>query len=46
MSEQERQALVERAIGRLLAIGSRPFRQGDHEEYDHIRLVVVTAAGQ
>ncbi len=31
------------AIGRLLRIGSRPFQEGDHEEFDRIQAIVKEA---
>lgn len=37
---------VAAALGRLFAIGSRPFQPGDHETYEACRSVVMAAAGE
>lgn len=44
LSTQERDAAIQMAVGRLLLIGSRPFQEGDLEEFDRIRSVVMTLA--
>jgi len=36
--------LAELAIGRILRMGSRPFREGDIEEYERCKAIVMDAA--
>jgi len=36
-----REKLVELAIGRILRLGSRPFQEGDLEEFDRCRAIIL-----
>lgn len=40
----EKRQIAELAIGRFLAIGSRPAQPGDMEEYDCLRAIIMRAA--
>ena len=40
----EKAALTQLAIGRLLALGSRPTQDGDAEQYEQIRAIVLACA--
>ncbi len=41
MSEQERTTLAQLAIGRILRIGSRPYQEGDVEEYERCKRIIM-----
>lgn len=41
MSKAERERLMSLAFGRLLAIGSRPSRPGDVDEYENIKHLML-----
>jgi len=43
MSDAERRILVQCAIGRIFAMGSRPEQPGDGAEYEHCRAVILDA---
>jgi hypothetical protein len=44
MTDDERRQLAILAIGRILRIASRPFQEGDLEEYDRCRGIVLDAS--
>jgi hypothetical protein len=44
MTEQEARTAAQLAIGRLLRIGSRPYQEGDIEEFYRLRSVVMEAS--
>ncbi len=37
---------VSLALGRLFAIGGRPFQEGDHEEYERCRVVIMASQSE
>jgi hypothetical protein len=41
LSEVERKCLVERALGRLFSILARPYREGDVEEYNRCKSIIM-----
>ena len=44
MTEEESRTAACLALGRLFRIGSRPFQEGDLEEWENIRRVVLEAS--
>lgn len=44
-SDEEKQRLAEMAIGRLFRMMMRPYREGDHRDYDAIKAVFEACAG-
>lgn len=45
LSEKERERVMQLAIGRLFAMGSRPSQPCDVAEYERIRAIVLDIAG-
>lgn len=45
MTQTEARTLVPYALGRLFKIGSRPFKEGDHEQFDKIKSILMIAKG-
>jgi hypothetical protein len=41
VTEQDARQVAQLALGRLFRIGSRPFQEGDVEEYARIRSIVL-----
>lgn len=44
LSESARHKLVELALGRIFALGSRPTQPGDAEQYEVCRAIIQTVA--
>lgn len=44
MVTDDRTRLMELALVRLFRICSRPFQDGDHEEYDRCRAIILDGA--
>jgi len=42
----ESRQIVNMALGRLFSIMSRPFREGDIEQFERVRAVVVSELGE
>lgn len=40
---QEAEQIIRLAMGHILSIGSRPFIQGDIEEYEHCKWLILDA---
>jgi hypothetical protein len=44
MTATERSKVFEAAMGRIFRLGSRPFQEGDIEEYERCRAVIMNLA--
>jgi hypothetical protein len=44
MNQQEAEQMMRLALGRLFRIGSRPYQQGDDEQFEMCRRAVMEAA--
>jgi hypothetical protein len=42
-TRQQAEQIIELALGRILSIGSRPFRNGDFEEYEKCKWLILDA---
>lgn len=42
-NKQEAEQVIRLALGRILSIGSRPFKQGDIEEYEQCKWLILHA---
>lgn len=44
MTSEERMKTFELAMGRILRLGSRPYQEGDIEEYERCRAIIMSLA--
>jgi hypothetical protein len=44
VSDPETTQIVHLAIGRIFRLGSRPFQEGDLEEYERCRAIIMDAS--